>query len=116
MNASKRKSVLIVDDEPLVRESLRMILDLEGHRMVEAATGSEALDKLNGEKFDVVFTDFLMPGMKGDQLAREIKGRCDETPVVMVTGFPPRPNPIGVQSVIVKPFDLSSIRETLAAL
>lgn len=116
MNTRAPKSVLVVDDEPLVCESLRMILDLEGHRMVEAASGAEALDKLGRQKFDVVFTDFLMPGMKGDQLAREIKGRHAGTPVVMLTGFPPRSEAAEVQSVIVKPFDLSSIRETLAVL
>jgi DNA-binding NtrC family response regulator len=116
MNSNSRKTVLVVDDEPLVCESFRMMLDLDGHRMEEASTGAEALHKMSCEKFDVVFTDFFMPGMKGDQLAREIRNRSDDTPVVMVTGFPPNPTPMEVQTVIVKPFDLSSIRETLAGL
>ena len=116
MSSSAQKRVLVVDDEPLVCESFRMILDLDGHRMEEASNGVEALAKLDQESFDVVFTDFLMPGMKGDQLAREIKGRKNDTPVVMVNGYPSSRAAGNVESVIVKPFDVASIREALAAL
>jgi CheY-like chemotaxis protein len=103
----------MVDDEPLVCESMRLMLELDGHEMDEAYSGAEALDKLDQRRFDLVFTDFFMPGMKGDQLAREVHGRADRTPVVMVTGFPPQPPPSEVAKVVVKPFDLQSIRGVL---
>lgn len=106
--------ILMVDDEPLVCESMRMMLEIDGHEMDAAYSGSEALDKLDARQFDLVFTDFFMPGMKGDQLAREVRGRNEQTPVIMVTGFPPNPPPREVAKVVFKPFDLRSIRGILS--
>jgi CheY-like chemotaxis protein len=106
--------ILVVDDEPLVCESMRLMLEIDGHEMAEAYSGAEALNKLNASRFDLVFTDFFMPGMRGDQLAREVNGRSEKTPVVMVTGFPPTPPPREVAKVILKPFDLNSIRGVLS--
>ena len=103
----------MVDDEPLVCESMRLMLELDGHEMDEAYSGPEALSLLDQRRFDLVFTDFFMPGMKGDQLAREVRGRSESTPVVMVTGFPPQPAPREVSRIVVKPFDLQSIRGVL---
>ncbi|MFO1497542.1 MAG: response regulator [Verrucomicrobiota bacterium] len=105
--------ILVVDDEPMVCESMRMMLELDGHEMDEAYSGAEALDKLGGRRFDLVFTDFFMPGMRGDQFARELRGRTQDTPVVMVTGFPPNPTPSEVAKIVLKPFDLHSIRGIL---
>ena len=116
MKLNSQKKILVVDDEPMVCESFRMILDFDGHEMEEANTGREALDKLGRGKFDVVFTDLCMPEMRGDQLAREIKVLNQDTPVVMVTGFPPDPKPDAVSQIIIKPFDLASIREALAGV
>jgi CheY-like chemotaxis protein len=106
--------VLMVDDEPLICESMRMMLELDGHEMDEAYSGKEALDMLDRRPFDLVFTDFFMPGMKGDQFAREVRGRSEKTPVVMVTGFPPHPAPREVAKIVVKPFDLQCIRGILS--
>lgn len=106
--------ILMVDDEPLVCESMRMMLEIDGHEMDEAYSGSEALNKLQAREFDLVFTDFFMPGMKGDQLAREVRDRRQQTPVIMVTGYPPNPPPSEVAKVVFKPFDLSSIRGILS--
>ncbi len=102
--------ILVVDDEPMVCESMRMILEMDGHEMDEAYSGSEALTKLGDRTFDLVFTDFFMPGMRGDQLAQEVRGRSHDTTVVMVTGYPPNPAPRDVAKVMLKPFDLKSIR------
>jgi CheY-like chemotaxis protein len=106
--------ILMVDDEPLVCESMRMMLEIDGHEVAEAYSGPEALDKLNRSRFDLVFTDFYMPGMKGDQLAREVTDRSTKTPVIMLTGFPPTPPPREVARVMLKPFDLTSLRGVLS--
>jgi len=103
-------TILMVDDEPLVCESMRMMLECDGHEIDEAYSGTEALDKLAHRRFDLIFTDFSMPGMKGDQFAREVRERGQSPPVVMVTGFPPNPPPGEVARVLLKPFDLRSIR------
>jgi len=95
---------------------MRFMLELDGHEMDEAYSGSEALEKLDHRTFDLIFTDFFMPGMRGDQLAREVRGRSALPPIVMITGFPPNPPPQDVAKVVVKPFDLHSIRGVLKAL
>jgi CheY-like chemotaxis protein len=106
--------ILMVDDEALVRESMRLLLELDGHEMQEADSGKEALDHLGQKRFDLVFTDFFMPGMKGDELAREVHERNEDTPVVMVTGYPPNPPPSEVAKVVLKPFDLATLRSVLS--
>jgi CheY-like chemotaxis protein len=105
--------ILMVDDEPLVCESMRMMLELDGHEMDEAYSGSEALEKIAHLRFDLIFTDFFMPGMRGDQLAREVRGRDEQPPVIMITGFPPNPAPKEVAFVMIKPFDLHAVRGLL---
>ena len=69
-------------------------------------------------KFDLVFTDYLMPEMKGDQLAAAIKRRSPKQPVVMITAFPEKLQssdcPLGgVDSFICKPIELDTLRTAL---
>ena len=92
-----------------------MMLQFDGHQVVTAASGREALEILDREKFDVVITDFAMPGMKGDELAAAIKARNPAQPVVMITAYAemlPKPLP-GVDFVVSKPFLLENLREAI---
>ena len=112
------RHILIVDDEPLVRETVQMLLKCDGHVVAQANSGSEALAVFEPGKFDVIFTDYFMPAMKGDELAAAIKQRAPAQPVVMLTAYPEklrtanRP-PAGVDSLIGKPFELESLREAI---
>ena len=115
MSLPKRK-ILVVDDEPLVCQSFRVLMHWQGHDMEEAHSGEEALEKFDLREFDLVFTDFCMPGMKGDQLARSIRARNETIPVVMVTAFPPRPESAHVCRTILKPFDAATIIGAIAEL
>ena len=67
------KRILLVDDQPSIREALRMILKFDGHSVTEANDGAEALDLFTKGQFDLVATDFEMPVMKGNELAVRIK-------------------------------------------
>src|SRR6266850_681281 len=60
------KRILVVDDEPFVCESIKMLLAYDGHEVLTASGGTEALTRFDPEKIQIVFTDFAMPGMKGD--------------------------------------------------
>jgi len=106
-------NILVVDDDPLVCESMKMLLKLDGHQMDAAYSGGEALTKLDARRFDLVFTDYFMPQMRGDQLARAIRTRAEAPPVVMVTGYPPSPTPHEIARVVLKPFDLQSVRSAV---
>jgi len=80
-------TILSVDDElnPLILRKL--LLESAGHRVLSASSGIETLRILQVEKPDLVLTDHLMPGMTGAELAREIKARYSEMPVIIVTGL-----------------------------
>lgn len=106
--------ILVVDDEPLVCEAIKLMLDIDGHT-VEAANGSEeALTIFKSGKFDLVFTDYTMPGMKGDELAVAIKAAAPLQPVIMITAHAEilRSMP-GVDFLVSKPFYLEQLREAI---
>jgi two-component system response regulator AtoC len=76
-------TVLVVDDDPGVRFALSELLSDRGHRVVCAASGAEALTRLEG--VDVVVTDLVMPGMDGLELMAHIAARVPTVPVLLVT-------------------------------
>jgi len=120
MPTGRPRHILVVDDEPLVRQSVRLLLqEDDGYIVHEANSGAEALALFEPGKFDMVFIDYFMPEMKGDQLAAAIKQRSPNQPVVIITAYPERlqslVNPAGgADSVICKPFGLDNLRAALA--
>ena len=111
------RHILVVDDEPLVCQTVRILLEPEGYVIATAKSGAEALALFEPDKFDMVFIDYLMPEMRGDQLAAAIKQRSPKQPVVMLTAFLEKfqaSAPGGVDSVIGKPFALDTLRSALA--
>ena len=82
-----KKTILIVDDEPLILETMGMMLELDGHTVEVASDGEAALKKLAIHNFDIVFTDFTMPKMSGNLLAIAIKKKTPQQIIVMVTGM-----------------------------
>jgi len=112
-------SVLVIDDEPFVRETLAdMLADLD-HKVVTAEGGRDALKKVTTDDFDLVFTDLAMPEMDGWETARAIRERHPHLPVVLVTGYgttaePPSGEHDLVAGVIGKPFDFDQVTGTIA--
>ncbi len=113
MPALSPKHILVVDDEPFVCESIKMLLAYDGHEVQTASSGSEALTRFDPKKIQVVFTDFAMPGMKGDELAEKIKARSPQTPIILLTAFPPPTKPASIDLVLTKPFMLQTLRDGL---
>ncbi|HVV00442.1 MAG TPA: response regulator [Verrucomicrobiae bacterium] len=114
--ASKtRRRILVVDDEPSVCQAVKMMLEFDDHSVDTAGSGSEALDKFDAGEFDLVITDFDMPGMKGDKLALMLKERAEEVPVLMITAHAEMLSlPLkGIECVISKPFLLENLREAI---
>lgn len=84
----RRASILIVDDENLVRSATAEMLREMGHSVIEASSGSAALDRLNSrEEIDLLITDYLMPGMRGSELAEEALDIRPGLPVLLLTGY-----------------------------
>jgi two-component system, NtrC family, nitrogen regulation response regulator NtrX len=78
--------ILVVDDEAAIRDSMRMILEYEGHECLLAPTGQEALAVVERQAPDIVFLDIKMPGMDGLEVLDRIKAISDTLPVVMISG------------------------------
>ncbi len=84
---SALRKVLVVDDDPVVGKSFDRVLSGKGYAVITASSGQEALNKLDAEDYDVVYTDIKMPGMNGLEMAEQVKARRPWLPVVIVTGY-----------------------------
>ena len=111
--------ILVVDDEPAVCDAIKMMLKFDGHAVQTAQGSKEALSLLEQGKFDLIITDYSMPGIKGDELAAVIKQRLPHQPIIMITAYAEMlkssgiPLP-GVDFIISKPFLLADLREAIA--
>jgi DNA-binding response OmpR family regulator len=104
--------VLVVDDEPEIRDLCRVNLEFAGHTVVEAGTGREALEQVASEKPDFIFLDLMMPDADGWDVLRTIRANEDtaELPVVLLTARASAADQIrgweeGIFDYIVKPFN-----------
>ncbi|HJD90850.1 MAG TPA: response regulator transcription factor [Corynebacterium urealyticum] len=77
--------ILVVDDDPAVRESLRRSLIFNGYTIVLAADGEEALDKVQSERPDMVILDVMMPKFDGLEVCRELRSQGDDIPILLLT-------------------------------
>jgi PAS domain S-box-containing protein len=113
-------SVLVIDDEEFVRETLADMLALLGHRVRAVKSGREALKEMAVKEFDLVFTDLSMPEMDGWEVAREIRRHFgDELGIILVTGHgagtPVAPEDKHlINGIIGKPFDFDQVSEMIA--
>ena len=119
--AAEPKSILVVDDDPAVREVLAEALRLQGHQVVEAQDGQEALVKLQQGRFDLLVTDLGMPGMPGSELARRAKAAGKVPAVALITGWGVDGDDrtlrgLGVDLVLNKPFQIGDAVAQLVGL
>lgn len=106
---SSRLTILVVDDEELIRNLVVTFLSRVGHLCVTANNGVDALNKMKANKFDAVVTDIKMPEMDGIFLVREIKKHYPEIPVMVMTGYDEEYSAgtaisVGAREFIKKPF------------
>ncbi|MGO7213324.1 response regulator [Rhizobium ruizarguesonis] len=85
--AASRLKILLVDDDALIAMSSVDMLEDLGHEVVEANSGSQALELISGQHFDLVITDYSMPGMTGAQLAQAARNIHPALPIVLATGY-----------------------------
>ncbi len=83
-----KHKVLIVDDEAIVRESIRDWLNEAGYQTETAETGEEALGMIEKKDFGIMILDYRLPGKSGVDVLREIKATKPQTKCIMITAFP----------------------------
>ena len=112
-------SVLIVDDEPLIRWSLRAHLEQAGYAVIDAETGRQALDRV-GEQIALALVDLRLPDTDGLQLILEIKRKLPNCRIILMTAYgspevAQEARESGAYEVLDKPFDLKHLTATVAA-
>lgn len=112
--------ILVVDDEKMIRELIKKYATFEGHEVVEACDGMEAVTKCKAEHYDVIIMDVMMPELDGFSACSEIR-KFSDTPVIMLSargeeydrihGFE-----IGVDDYVVKPFSPKELMMRIQAI
>jgi DNA-binding NtrC family response regulator len=80
-------SILIIDDEAAIRESLETLLEIEGYTVASAGTGEDGLSRIAEKPYDLALLDLALPGMDGHEVLREIRARSPQLPVIMITAY-----------------------------
>lgn len=112
--------ILVVDDEENIRQIIKKYAVFEGHEVVEAADGMEAIRICNEQAFDIIIMDIMMPELDGFSACKEIRKTC-KTPIIMLSargeeydkihGFE-----IGIDDYVVKPFSPKELMMRVAAI
>ncbi|MFW6303946.1 MAG: hybrid sensor histidine kinase/response regulator, partial [Candidatus Sumerlaeota bacterium] len=117
---SKTRSlkVLIIDDEQPIRDILSELLTQEGHEPLEAASGEKALQIIERENVDLVFTDLSMPGMNGWQVAERIHKNLPAVPIILTSGWGSdfnfdRLTQSGICHILPKPVPINAFMEII---
>ena len=112
------KRILLVEDERWVRACIKRLLELDAHLITEAANGEEAMRLFDESQFDVVITDFSMPGIDGEQLMVHIRARSPLQPIVLITACAERfmRQDHSADALLGKPFGVAELRLVLAEL
>ena len=119
-------SILVVDDDEMVRDAIASALKRSGYSVLEAADGREAADRFKLDPVDLVITDILMPERDGLETIQSLSRGTDSVPIIAMTGLSCRSSlylemarTFGAVRVLEKPFELSELirvtRELLAA-
>ncbi|HEY2016080.1 MAG TPA: response regulator [Bryobacteraceae bacterium] len=111
--------VLVVDDDPSVRELLTDTLSEGGFTVLEAADGREAIHQIKGQHVDLVITDLVMPEQEGMETIRQIRREFPQIKVIAISGYQRgeylyQAGLLGASATIRKPFSLDVVLETVA--
>jgi len=115
MHSRKNVDILIVDDDPSLRDMLNIILKKEGYRVQCADAARAALDILKADKADLVISDIKMPDLSGIELLKKIKGIDPTIPVIMITAYASTADAVeamklGAENYITKPFNIEELK------
>ena len=113
--------VMVVDDEPAVREAVERLLSVEGFRARGASDGIEAIREHTGDPADLILLDVLMPGLDGLEVCRRLRDTGDRTPVLMLTARDEIGDRVagleaGADDYLVKPFAVEELLARVRAL
>lgn len=118
VNIEKKKSVLVVDDQPKVLKFIEIDLKLRGFHVVTTGSGEQALELIRSINPDVVLLDMIMPGMDGFETLKKIRA-FSNLPVIAFSASPGNQDPAmkaGANEFMHKPFDPDNMAQRISAL
>jgi two-component system response regulator (stage 0 sporulation protein F) len=109
---------LVVDDKRIIGDLFDFILGYSGHAIKVVHNGTQALEAIQKEKFDIAFLDIIMPETDGIQLLEQIKGVAPDLPIVMMSGYSVEDKrsqlrELGAVTCLNKPFELEDVRKVI---
>ena len=113
--------ILLVDDDEWIRDSLCMLFEAEGCNLLALETAEEGLKVLENQSYDIIISDYKLPGMDGLEFLRQIQGSHPSAVKIMITAYMNESlvsegRKIGVQDFIAKPFSSETLEASLARL
>ena len=114
-----KKRILVVDDDPQIRESLRKVLRAEGYEVVLAADGQQGIERFNTERMDLLLLDLNMPVKSGWDTFERLTSLNPLLPIIIITGQRNQYElaaAAGVGALIEKPFDVPLLFQTMKEL
>jgi len=111
---TRKATILLIDDVKALRDAFSRMLLRAGYEVRVAASGGEAIEIFDKEKFDIVFTDLGMPEMSGWEVAKYVKEKNPKVPVILITGWGAQlddqnAKESGVDRILAKPFTIDDI-------
>jgi len=116
--------ILLVDDDPDIRSLLKIMLTGEGHDVVEAADGTQALQVAQSQPFDLVLTDLIMPDKEGIETIMELRKKFPRIRIIAMSGggvgrqedYLGLAGKLGAMRTLAKPFGIKELKETVDAV
>ena len=114
----EKKSILVIDDDEVVLNSIAEALRLEGHKVDTAETGKEAIEKCNLRFYNLALIDIRLPDMEGTKLLKAIRDTTPKMVKIIVTGYPSLQNATealnkGADGYVIKPVDIPKLLATV---
>jgi CheY-like chemotaxis protein len=117
----RNMKILLIDDDEWIRDSLSIFFEAEGCHIVSVETAEEGLEALRSQKYDIIITDYKLPGMDGIEFLKQIQTSQQNAKKIMITAYKSETviqeaKKAGVQHLIAKPFTSDTIEASLTFL
>ena len=120
-NQLKNMKILLIDDDEWIRDSLSLFFESEGCQLLALETAEEALDAIKQQTYEIIITDYRLPGINGLEFLKQIQSKDLDAVMILITAYCDdevisEAKRIGVQDIITKPFNSEDIEASLARL
>lgn len=117
----KHMNILLIDDDEWIRDSLKLFFEAEGCHILALETAEEGLEALHCQDYDIIITDYKLPGMDGVEFFKQIQNSHPDTIKILITAYKNEAvvneaKEAGVQHLIAKPFTSETIEASLTRL